>query len=86
MVSLDLKLKGNRESEEKGAISKFQNSSFPVQGLSFVLACAALETEPKRFLIQLFISCSAELQECSHLGSASVSSLIKVVYFFKHAT
>lgn len=85
-VGLDLKLKGDCKSEEKGAISRFQNSPSPVQGLSIVLACAALQMEPKRFLIQLFISCSAKLQECSHLGSALVLSLIKVVYFFKHAT
>lgn len=85
-VGLALKLRGGHKSEEKGAISGFQNSPFSVQGLSFVLACAALQMQPKRFLIQLFISCSAKLLECSHVGSALVPSLIKVVYFFKHAT
>lgn len=86
MVGLDLKLKGDRKSEDKGAITRLQYSPFPVQGLSFVLACAALQMEPKRFLIQLFISRSAKLQECSRPGSALVPSLIKVVYFLKHAT
>lgn len=82
----DLKFKGDHKSEEQEAIPRFQNFPFPVQGQSFVLACAVLQTEPKRVLIQLFISCSAKLQECSHLRSALVLSLIKGVYFFKHTT
>lgn len=47
MVCLDLKLNRDRKSEEKGAISRFQNPPFPVQGLSFVLACAAQQMEPE---------------------------------------
>lgn len=85
-MGLDLKIKGDHRSEEKGAITRFQSSPFPVQGLSFVSACAAPQMEPKRFLIQLFISRSAKLQERSRPGSALVPSLIKVVYFLKHAT
>lgn len=85
-VGLAPKLKGIHMSEEKEAIFRFLNPLFPVQGLSFLLACAALQMEPKRFSIQLLISCCAKLQECSHLGSALVLSLIKAAYFFKHAT
>lgn len=85
-VGLALKFKGDHKSKEKEAIFRFLNSLFPVQGLSFVLACAALQMEPKGFSIQLLISCRAKLQECSHLGSALALSLIKAAYFFKHAT
>lgn len=86
MVGLAPKLKGDHKSKEKEATFRFLNSPFAVQGLSFVWACAALQMEPKKFSIQLLISCCAKLQECSHLGSALVLSLIKAAYFFKHAT
>jgi len=85
-VGLDLKLKEDRKSEDKGAISRSENSPSPVQGVSFVSASAVPQMEPKRFLIQLFTSRSAQPLDCSHLRSALVLSLIKVVYFFKHAT
>lgn len=53
-MGLALKLRGGRKSEEKGVISRFQNPPFPVQGLSFGLACAALQMEPKRVLDPAF--------------------------------
>lgn len=55
------KLKGDHKSKAKEAIFRFLNSLFPVQGLSFVLACVALQMKPKRSSIQLLISCRAKL-------------------------
>lgn len=60
-VGLAPKLKGDHKSEAKEAIFRCLNSLFPVQDLSFVLACAALQMKPKRFSIQLLISCRAKL-------------------------